>query len=612
MHLPPLPACETPGPPVQLLSDSTGHGVLRLTALLGHPGKWPGAAFHAVLAAWLASGPPDEGRLPEWCREHLTKFARLAGIKTRGRHPWRAERFEQAASTADGWWRRGLRVYSWGDAGGPPRGGPEAVCPQVLFGRGHLPSGRPWVALFNSRKPRDLRPDDRWLVALRQVLAELARLPATFAGSCGTLTYDLVATFAQERRLPLVLVTCEPLSEGLGAAGCAEHDDGLPAGDTPAGMLSCAVQPLACPKPARLLCRDRLLAHLADLHVHLEIRDRGNLLQVLRDQQRHRPKRQWVLEAVKSSAACRGNEALLRESPQWSRVISIGDDRIADPKPGPAQGPPPGGIQGAVQAGADLGKHPPTPLNTVDLRRGDTVTRRRGDRESATAPCLSPKSTALPIPLKGGTKSTGAALLKGEAKALARERYLYHYTRPCPGPWPGQSYRDYLDSLLEGEGSCGHDALDTLERILSEGCIRGSHRLVRGVDAVVSWTSRPPQDLTEMRRWNRGLMRWTFEPYGIALNRRELRRLGAKPAVYGTSQLYQELSPEERYRFQSQGSTGMSWKLEREWRLLGDLVLHEDMDAFVFVPTASDAEELERRGQPIFPVRVLGKHNSQG
>jgi two-component system NtrC family sensor kinase len=46
----------------------------------------------------------------------------------------------------------------------------------------------------------------------------------------------------------------------------------------------------------------------------------------------------------------------------------------------------------------------PEGVNTVDLRRGDTVTRRRGDCESAAAPCtcvslssrLSPKSTAMP------------------------------------------------------------------------------------------------------------------------------------------------------------------------------------------------------------------------
>jgi hypothetical protein len=50
----------------------------------------------------------------------------------------------------------------------------------------------------------------------------------------------------------------------------------------------------------------------------------------------------------------------------------------------------------------------PGALNTVDLRRGDTVTRRRGDWESAAAPCsrVSPsprlrlKSTALPGVLK--------------------------------------------------------------------------------------------------------------------------------------------------------------------------------------------------------------------
>ena len=42
-----------------------------------------------------------------------------------------------------------------------------------------------------------------------------------------------------------------------------------------------------------------------------------------------------------------------------------------------------------------------------------------------------------------------------DAAEIKWEDYLYHYTRSCPGPWPGQSYRLYLESLFDEKFSGG-------------------------------------------------------------------------------------------------------------------------------------------------------------
>ena len=111
-----------------------------------------------------------------------------------------------------------------------------------------------------------------------------------------------------------------------------------------------------------------------------------------------------------------------------------------------------------------------------------------------------------------------------------------------------------------------------------------------------------------MRRWNPALIRWTFEPYGLAVRRKVLRKLGAKPAVYGASTVYEKLRPEERFRFQLHEPPRCSWKIEREWRQPYDLELTEIglEDAFAFVPTGCDVQAMEKEiGCPL-PLVVVG------
>ena len=119
--------------------------------------------------------------------------------------------------------------------------------------------------------------------------------------------------------------------------------------------------------------------------------------------------------------------------------------------------------------------------------------------------------------------------------------YLFHYTRACAGPWPGETYDQYLLNLFDARPLSGHSALETLIRILQEGLVRAGDRMVRGREAVVSWSSLPPHELFLMRKWNRALVRWTVEPYGIAVRRDILRSLGSNPPYTAMSRFIRGL-----------------------------------------------------------------------
>ena len=132
--------------------------------------------------------------------------------------------------------------------------------------------------------------------------------------------------------------------------------------------------------------------------------------------------------------------------------------------------------------------------------------------------------------------------------------------------------------------------------------------MVRGKAEVISWSSHPPDELLVMRKWNRGLARWTVEPYGIAVRRDILRSLGAKPAIYGSEQVYSRLAESERYRFQlSCGEKSASWRHEREWRVRGGLALRKlrSDQVFVFVQTKEEKEKLCSHVKPGVPMVVL-------
>jgi predicted Rossmann fold nucleotide-binding protein DprA/Smf involved in DNA uptake len=168
--------------------------------------------------------------------------------------------------------------------------------------------------------------------------------------------------------------------------------------------------------------------------------------------------------------------------------------------------------------------------------------------------------------------------------------YLIHYTRACPGPWPGQTTGDYCLSLINGCQLSAHTGFDTLLRILGENLIRGSSRLTRGAYPVVSLTECFPEEILALSEWRRGLIRWSFEPYGIALSRDDLFNHGARPVIYAIGEAFHDLSLDLRYLFQLQGKNSTNWSPEKEWRVRGDLVLSRTLRNKMIVIVRSGEE----------------------
>jgi hypothetical protein len=161
-----------------------------------------------------------------------------------------------------------------------------------------------------------------------------------------------------------------------------------------------------------------------------------------------------------------------------------------------------------------------------------------------------------------------------DASTLPDGAFLFHFTRPRPGPWPGQRLADYYQGLIDGDEDAAHTGFDALCRILSEGRIRGSNQMIRGQTPAVSFSALPLSEFHNLRAWRRTLARWTVSPYGLAISKKRLWQLGGRPAVYGREEDYPRLPQGQRYRFQRKSGAAGNWRREREWRLAGDLDLN--------------------------------------
>jgi hypothetical protein len=311
-------------------------------------------------------------------------------------------------------------------------------CPAVLFGKGGLNSDLPLLAVFNSRKPRLVSPDANWLKALRSFFCSTGFRGIGLAGSTGTLTYDLAGVHAMRSGLPQLLVVPVPLLK-------ADRELSKIYGESARGIpvLSCMLDAVTCSKRHAPICRDRTLGALANFHLVLEIRSRGNLLAALEEIQAKSPRPQFVFEPQKQNSSNAGNRTLLTKFSEHALGFKLSRTR-------------------------DLPAANPVKSQFCHSSQHDDI---------------------------------------------AWSNYLFHYTRECAGPWPGETYYQYLLSLLDGHPLSGRSVLETLIRIMQEGLIRASSRMVRGQDAVISWSSHPPQELFVMRKWNRALVRWTVEPY---------------------------------------------------------------------------------------------------
>ncbi len=388
-----------------------------------------------------------------------------------------------------------------------------------------MEQARVWVGVFNSRKPRLRLPGEGWLEDLRFVLPQVHSKGFGLASSIGTLTYDLVTTYAQSMAVPLLLWLPTPL------ATLFEMNVHAPFGRLLQSRLTltCLTRDRGCSPATRAVCRDRMLAELTDIHCVLQIRRGGNLHSILETEHSRAPRVRWDIQRP----------------------------------------------SGADSARVDLG-----PMYSV-------------------SPGLAGATIKLPIPNSAKTTGRKAALFVRRPDKIMRleevdwTQLLCHYTRACVGPWPGQSYEEFLVALLEAERHNAHTALDTLLHMVAEDRIRASAKLLKGGAPAISFTSIAPFDLTQLRQWNKALARWTVEPYGFGIDRKLLKHLGIRPVVYGPPEIYARLKEKDRFRFQKHMPPASLWKHEREWRYPKDLVLSAipASKRLIFVRTVGEAAQ---------------------
>ena len=149
---------------------------------------------------------------------------------------------------------------------------------------------------------------------------------------------------------------------------------------------------------------------------------------------------------------------------------------------------------------------------------------------------------------------------------------------------------EFFRDLLANGTLYVRNAAETLRRIITEGRFRGSSWKVPGGATAVAFTSLSPGDTLELMRWRKRFVRYSFEPYGIAIRRDVLVNHGARPIRY--AQRGNALRDEGLF-VQSPGEKG-DWTREQEWRIRGDMALDDlkASDFIVVVPEARDAEDL--------------------
>ena len=153
--------------------------------------------------------------------------------------------------------------------------------------------------------------------------------------------------------------------------------------------------------------------------------------------------------------------------------------------------------------------------------------------------------------------------------------YITHFTRSTYAPWPGETSAQFYRDVFNSENSYPRSAFDSLKRIVAVQKIWGSFHHIRGGHKVVAFTELSPAEAISLIRWRRRYVRWSFEPYGIAVDRDYARQIGIRPVIYDIPDHYQDLDQSDKPFYQNPGEKGGDWEPEQEWRYNGNLLLND-------------------------------------
>lgn len=420
------------------------------------------------------------------------------------------KRWEEARSKTEDWIRQGVFLVSRESVVAADENPDEFPPVLFAFGNRHL-LGQPTACILNSRKPRAIAPSDSWIIITKALFREAVRRVSVVVSSFGTLPYALVSRLSCACQAGLI-VACDHVMPFL-RDGPKREDFLCRHQDLfrPERTLFLSPFPPGPVPPAteRWRQRDNLVVALSSLVFVAAVRAGGNMEKVL-------------TRAVKRKI----------------RVAIFVPDR-------------------------------PDPCSAGNLSFLKTIPRERVERiefRTCQHTVKMPKSNSKMF----SARRRGPLELKNWP---AKDSCLIHYTRSCHGPWPGESLAEYCQSIIDCRESAAHSGFHTLVRILEERRIRASRRLTRGNVPVVSFTECLPSELEKLVKWRKGLIRWSFEPYGVAVQRETLSNLGAASVIYGREHQYKDLPDDRKHLFQLRGSAGKDWIDEREWRLRADLSL---------------------------------------
>lgn len=187
---------------------------------------------------------------------------------------------------------------------------------------------------------------------------------------------------------------------------------------------------------------------------------------------------------------------------------------------------------------------------------------------------------------------------------LPQGEWLVHWTRASQGKWPGEKSSDFYRELFLKAASYVRSGADTLGRILHEGKIRGSSWKMPGGIAAVAFTALSPGEAISLMRWRKRFVRYSFEPYGVAIRKKYLVKMGAEAVAYTQRA---DIRPHTDF-FQTHAAGDENrWAHEREWRLRGDFHMENvPPDSIrIIVPDESCARELNRVAAIRFPIHIL-------
>jgi len=151
--------------------------------------------------------------------------------------------------------------------------------------------------------------------------------------------------------------------------------------------------------------------------------------------------------------------------------------------------------------------------------------------------------------------------------------YLTHWTRTANYNWPDETKSTYWRDIVSSN-EYPRGAVNTLCHILSTGIIVSSMRHMPLNAKTVSFTDLPALKALSLMKWRARYREMSFEPYGIAIEKKWGIENGIKAVKYYDPSFNKMLIKSERWYSQSKGEK-TDWRNEQEYRYKNDFQLSQ-------------------------------------